>query len=305
MDLSTNLKTQSHRQTYWIGTLEIILAFSLAGSSLVVAKILSVRVPVFLTGFLSLIVAFVCMLPMQVKTRSELKRLDKRELALMLLQAFFGIVLFRIFTLYGLQYTSSANAAVITAATPAVMAFLSVIVLKEQLRLHTAIGVLAALGALVVINLDQISQTGSSGSLYGNILIGIAVISEVMLTIFRKFTRTGISSITNTTILTLMAIVLMMPMALVELQSFSMRQMSAADWVAIVYYGAIATSAAYILWGDGALKIPATYTGVACVSMPVSALLLSSLVLGESLTVYHISGCAMAVFGIIICNIKH
>ena len=305
MDLSTNLKTQSHRKTYWIGTLEIILAFSLAGSSLVVAKILSVRVPVFLTGFLSLIVAFICMLPMQIKKRSELKRLDKRESALMLLQAFFGIVLFRIFTLYGLQYTSSANAAVITAATPAVMAFLSVIVLKEQLRSHTAIGVLAALGALVVINLDQISQTGSSGSLYGNILIGMAVISEVMLTIFRKFTRTGISSITNTTILTLMAIVLMMPMALVELQSFSMRQMSAADWVAIIYYGAIATSAAYILWGDGALKIPATYTGVACVSMPVSALLLSSLVLGESLTVYHISGCAMAVFGIIICNIKH
>ena len=305
MDLSTNLKTPSHRKTYWIGTLEIILAFSLAGSSLVVAKILSVRVPVFLTGFLSLIVAFVCMLPMQIKKRSELKRLDKRESALMLLQAFFGIVLFRIFTLYGLQYTSSANAAVITAATPAVMAFLSVIVLKEQLRLHTAIGVLAALGALVVINLDQISQTASSGSLYGNILIGMAVISEVMLTIFRKFTRTGISSITNTTILTLMAIVLMMPMALVELQSFSMRQMSAADWVAIIYYGAIATSAAYILWGDGALKIPATYTGVACVSMPVSALLLSSLVLGEPLTVYHISGCAMAVFGIIICNIKH
>jgi drug/metabolite transporter (DMT)-like permease len=305
MDLSTGIQSRTHRRISWIGLIEIVLAFSLAGSSLVVAKILSVSVPIFLTGFLSLIVAFICMLPMQIKKRWELKRLNQRELLLMLLQALFGIVLFRVFTLYGLRYTSAANAAVITAATPAVMALFSLLFLKERLRLHTAFGVSAALAALVIINLDQVSQVGNQGSWLGNLLIGMAVISEVMLTIFRKLTRTGISSITNTTMLTLIAIVLMMPFALLELKAFSLGHITGRDWLAIIYYGAIATSAAYILWGSGALKIPATYTGVACVAMPVSALLLSGIVLGEILTLYHILGCSLAVIGIVICNSRH
>lgn len=294
----------SQVRTHWVGTVEIVLAFTLAGSSLVVAKILSTRMPVFLTGVLSLIIAFICMLPLQLKKRRELGNLNLREIGLMFLQALFGIVLFRIFTLYGLRFTTSADAAIITAATPATMALFSVWLLKERLPINALFGVLAALAALVLINLDNIFQDAGTGSLFGNLLIGLAVISEVFLTIFRRFTRARISSITNTTVLTLIAILLMLPFAVVELQTYSLQSMQRVEWLAVTYYGAIATAAAYILWGDGALKIPATYTGVACVSMPVSALLLSHFILGEQLTWFHSAGCLMAGFGILACNLN-
>ncbi|MBU2510787.1 DMT family transporter [bacterium] len=287
-----------------IGTVEILLAFSLAGSSIVVAKLLSLRVPVFTTGVLSLIVAFICMLPVQWTKRREIKRLNRREIGLMLLQALCGIVLFRIFTLYGLRYTSAADASIITAATPAVMALLSVLLLKERLRFNVMLGVLAALGALVMINLGSLKPGELSGSFFGNLLIFCAVVSEVLLTIFRRFTKAGISSITNTTLLSLFSILMMFPVALVELQTFDLLQMTIQDWLAILYYGAVATAAAYILWGDGALRIPAAYTGVACVSMPITALLLSSFVLGETLTSMHLVGCVLAVTGILCCNLN-
>jgi drug/metabolite transporter (DMT)-like permease len=304
MEMTKSVQTTIQARTQLIGTVEILLAFTLAGSSLVVAKILSTRMPVFLTGVLSLLIAFFCMLPLQIKHRRELSRLNRREIGFMFLQALFGIVLFRVFTLYGLRLTTAADAAIITAATPAIMALFSVWLLKEQLSLNVLIGVLAALAALVLINLDNIFQGTGSGSLFGNLMIGLAVICEVLLTIFRRFTRAGIGSITNTTLLTLIAIFLMLPFALVELQSYSVEQMNREDWLAVFYYGAIATAAAYILWGDGALKIPASYTGVACVSMPVSGLLLSHFILGEALTGFHSAGCLMAVFGILACNLN-
>ncbi len=287
-----------------IGTFEIIIAFSLAGSSIVVTKLLSVRVPVFTTGVLSLIAAFLCMLPAQWAKRRELKQLNQREIGLMLLQALSGIVLFRILTLYGLRYTSAADASIITAATPATMALLSVILLKEKLQLNVILGVLAALGALALINIGSLDSSEASTSFFGNLLIACAIVCEVMLTIFRRLTKINISSITNTTLLSLFSIFMMLPMALYELQNYEIQQMNRQDWLAIIYYGSVATAAAYILWGDGALRIPASYTGVACVSMPISALLLSSLILGEILTPLHITGCLLAVAGILCCNVN-
>ncbi len=302
---SISLQTSnSINKDHLLGTVEIIIAFSLAGSSLIVAKLLSFRVPIFLTTVLSLSFAFLTMLPFQWSKRSEIKKLNKTELKLMFFQALFGIVLFRVFTLWGLQHTTAANASIVTSATPAVMALLSVIFLKEKMGRNILIGITTALIGLVLINVNDIRGIGGVGFLFGNSLIGLAVISEVMLTIFRKFTKTQVSSITNTTLLSLIAIVLMVPFAIFELQSFSITLMELKDWLAIAYYGSIATAAAYIFWGDGALKIPATYIGVTSVFMPITALLLSSLVLGEELTHFHWLGCCMGVFGIIICNLS-
>lgn len=288
----------------WLGTTEIVLAFSLAGSSIVVAKLLSLRVPVFTTGVLSLTIAFICMLPMQWTKRRELKQLNRNEIGLMILQALSGIVLFRIFTLYGLRYTSALDASIITAATPAVMAILSVVFLKERLNLNIVFGIIFALSALVLVNLGNLKPGSSTGSFFGNMLIACAVFCESMLTIFRRFTKAQISSITNTTVLSFMSVLMMLPMAIIEMRTFDLNQMSMQDGLAIFYYGAVATAIAYILWGDGALRIPATYTGVACVSMPISAVFLSSLILGETLTVLHWGGCMLAVTGILCCNLK-
>lgn len=293
-------KSNSH---FW-GTTEIILAFSLAGSSIVVAKLLSTRVPVFLTGVLSLVVAFIVLLPFQSSKMVELKRIDKREFLLMVLQGLCGIVLFRVFTLVGLQYTSASNASIITSATPAVMAIAAFLVLRENPKSNVLLGIAAAVSGLVIINIQSIDYNQQSATLWGNLLIGLAVVSEVLMTIFRRATKANISSITNTTVLILISIILMLPMALFELRDFDLILMSKKDWIAIVYYGAIATSAAYILWGDGALKIPASYTGVAMASMPISALLLSHLILDESLTNAHLVGCALAILGIVISNVK-
>ncbi len=113
---------------------------ALAGSTVVAGKLLSARVPVFLSVELTLLAALAAILPAQLTRRHELRQLGLRELGYMALQACFGIVLFRVLTLYGLRLTSAISAGVITSAAPAVMAVLAAVLLGERPGRRVAAG---------------------------------------------------------------------------------------------------------------------------------------------------------------------
>jgi drug/metabolite transporter (DMT)-like permease len=106
--------------------------------------------------------------------------------------------------------------------------------------------------------------------------------------------------VTNTTILAAMSALMLLPFALLDLRGFPLSAINPAGWAAVIYYGAFATVIAYILWGHGALLIPASRTGMATAAMPVSALILSAAVLGERLGALSIVGCAAVIGGIIV-----
>src|SRR5208283_6211949 len=181
--------------------LEVVLAMALAGSSVVVGKLLSVRMPVFLSVELSLFAALAAILPAQIARRREFRLLGSRELFHMFLQALFGLVLFRAFTLTGLRFTSAVNAGVITSAAPAVMAVLARVILRERMGRTGGLGVCLAVAGLLLVNLSRLAGATEPGDMRGNLLVLAATVCEALLTIFRKTSGGRISSVTNTTIL--------------------------------------------------------------------------------------------------------
>ena len=282
--------------------LEVVLAMALAGSSVMVGKLLSVRIPVFLSVELSLFAALAAILPAQIARRREIRLLGSRELFHMFLQALFGLVLFRAFTLTGLRFTSAVNAGVITSAAPAIMAVLARVILRERMGRTGTLGVCLAVAGLLLINLSRFGGPAEPGHLRGNLLVLAATVCEALLTIFRKTSGGRINSVTNTTILVGMSAVMMLPFALLDLKDFDLGRIEIVGWISVIYYGAFATVIAYILWGDGALRIPANRTGIATAALPVSALVLSALVLGEPLRLTHLAGCAAVVAGMIVAS---
>ena len=284
------------------GLLEVVLAMAFAGSSVVVGKLLATRVPVFLSVELSLCAALVAILPAQWARRQELRLLGRRELAYMLLQALFGIVLFRVLTLYGLHFTTALSAGIITSAAPAVMALLASTLMRERLSPGAVAGLALCVVGLLAVNLRGLSPGPGRGSLGGNLLVLAATVCEALLTIFRKRSGGRIGSVTNTTVLVGISAVLMLPFALGDLGRFPLRQIDPVAWLSILYYGAVATVIAYVLWGHGALRIPANRTGIATAALPVTAVILSALVLGEPLQPTHVAGSVTVIAGIIVAN---
>ena len=282
------------------GLVEVLCAMSIAGSTVVVGKLLSVRIPVFLAMELSLIAAFIAILPAQVVHRHELRLLTGRELAYMFLQAVFGIVLFRALTLYGLRLTSAISAGVITSAAPAVMAVLAAAALRERIGAAGIAGVFLSVAGLLLVNLWGRSASTGAGYVAGNLLVLGAMLCEALLTVFRKSSGGRVGSVTNTTVLVAMSGLMTLPLALRDMRGFSLDRIEPVEWASVVYYGAVATNIAYVLWGRGALRISATMTGLATAALPVTAIVLSALVLGEHLGLIHVLGAAAVIAGILI-----
>ncbi len=280
----------------------LIGAMSLAGSSVVVGKMLVATVPVFVAAFGSLLVAFLCMIPLMHGRFNELRLLTTREWIYLFLQGLCGIVLFRVFTLYGLHMTGAAQAGIITGATPAVLAVLSLVLLGERFSAQMAGGiVLAALGCMV-INVFALEGVGENNVL-GSFLVGAAVVCEALFTIFRKRICHSVSATTNTAVLIFCSLLLLAVPAAVELGTGTVR-LSTEALLAIGYYGVFATVLAYLLWTSAVGKVSGATAGAATAAMPASSVILAVLVLGEPPYWHHLAGCLLIISGILVTSVR-
>lgn len=278
--------------------LMLVAAMALAGSSVVVGKMLVATLPVFTTAFGSLLVAVLCMLPLMIGRFSELRRLTRREWGYLLLQGLCGIVLFRVFTLYGLHHTGAVQAGLITGATPAVLALLSVFFLGERLSRRGLLAIVLAVTGCMTINVQSTSVAGD-GRLIGGLLVGAAVVCEALFTIFRKRISASVAATTNTFVLIVCSLALVLIPAAVEITRMELSP-APRDFFAVFYYGAFATVLAYLLWTAAVGQVSGAVAGVATAAMPVSSVLLAVLVLGERPQPLQLLGALLVVAAIVV-----
>ena len=70
---------------------------------------------------------------------------------MLLSQATFGIVLFRMFLLLGVRRTSTAEAGILTGATPAITAVMAYFILKERLSWLSVFGIAGTVTGIVLL----------------------------------------------------------------------------------------------------------------------------------------------------------
>ncbi|MFZ5898192.1 MAG: DMT family transporter [Bacillota bacterium] len=274
-------------------------AMAIAGSSVVVGRILTLQLPVFLTSAASLFMALLVLAPLTWRTHRGLSEIPKGDLKVLFLQALTGIVLFRVFLLYGLRMTSATAGGIITSAMPAVVGLIAFLFLKEKPAWNKVGGIaLSVAGVLAVNTVGLSADTARYGSLWGNLLVFWAVVGEALFTILQKKISKGSSALTRTALVSLFAFLSFLPFAVYEGLCFDFTSVRWSDGLCIAYYGVVVTAVAFILFYKGAAAVPASTAGVFAGFMPVSSVLLSNLILGERLMPCHLLGLGFVVAGI-------
>ena len=281
--------------------IELSLAMSLVGSSVVVGKLITASFPVFLAGGLRFAIASAILVPLLLTREGSLTHsIVRRDWFFLFLQALCGTFLFSVFLLYGLRLTSAAEGGIITSTTPAVLGIISFIWLKERLQINKIFGILLSVLGIVAVNVlgDSLNQEQGSMPLLGNLLVFGAVVGEALFTIFRKVISEEITPLAITTWMSLFGFVLFLPFALHEAFAFDFSVCDFVDWMAIFYYGVVVTVVAFLLWFNGLSKVQAGTAAVFTGMIPVSALLLSYFLLGEAFSWTHILGSLCVLAGI-------
>ena len=283
----------------------LIMAMFLAGSSVVVGKLIVNTFPVFLSQTITLTIAVIFILPFAFLIEGNIFkiRISKKDIFYMFMQALTGMFLFRIFLLYGLKFTSAMESGIITSTNPAVLALLSLLLLKQRMDAKSWVGIAFCVLGIAIINIAKVGDmTYSTNIISGNILVMLAVVGESLFTIFRKKMSFTDKPITSTMIVITFSLIMFIPMSFFELKSFKIDSVTYASMIPLFIYGIFCTAIAYICWFRGIAKVSVTtaagFTGV----MPISSVILSCVVLGEIITWQHVLGTIMVIAGIYVIS---
>lgn len=279
----------------------LAMAMVIVGSSVVVGKLVVSSFPVFLAAGLRFGVGTLVLLPLLwLHEGVSLPDLSRREWLLLFLQAFAGAFLFTVFLFYGLKLTNAAEAGIITSTAPAVVGVLAFLFLREKLTFNKIVGItLAVCGVLLSTGMSNTLDAGQQTSTWiGYLLVFGAVVGEASFTILRKSLPDTISPLFMATMMSLFSFVLFLPLAVVEGVQFDLTAISPQEWLLILYYGVVITAVAFILWFQGVTKVSgstaAIFTGVA----PISAVVLSYVILQEPFQWAHVWGGLCVLLGI-------
>jgi len=279
---------------------DLSLAMAIVGSSVVCGKVLTNAFPVFLASGLRFALAAALMLPLILLEQKGLPRFGRKDWGLMILMAFCGQFVFTCLLLYGLRFTGGLDAGVITATTPAAMTLVALVLLRERPGRWQLLGVTFAVGGVLLVNgvLGRAAAEGD-GRWLGNALICLAVLGEALFLLLRKRLSAQVSNLALAGVLCWLGLFMFAPFALVQAWGFDFRGVTALAWWALLYFGVVFTVVAYLLWFRGVVRVSGGVAGVFTAVMPVSALGLSCLLLGETLTWHHALGGAMVVAAIL------
>lgn len=288
----------------FIPYINLTLAMILVGSSVVAGKIMVAELPVYLASALRFGLALIILLPLVKLREGGLPRLSRRSWIMLGVQSLCGSFFFTVFLLYGLTYTGPASAGIITSTTPACMGIIAWLVLRDRPSLRATLGIgLSVLGVLV-INLVEGGGVSGVNPLLGNLMVLGAVIFESVFLLLRKTVPEPLSPLAASTIISLFGLLWFLPMGIADAFATDFTSISPIGWATVVYYGAFVTVLAYFFWFAGVVRVSASIAGVFTAVMPVSALILSAVVLDEPLGAAQLAGCACVLSGIVLISMK-
>jgi drug/metabolite transporter (DMT)-like permease len=231
----------------------------------------------------------------------------------LLLQALFGIFLFRCFLLQGLLYTSTGEAGILTGATPAVTALLACLLLKEKLYKLRFFGIASTVSGICIIQGIFSNQIDFSGQhLIGNLLILSAAACE---SLFNILSRSGIikallhqsrilDPIVQTTFVTGLALLLCLVPAWTEHPASTLLSLDITGWGALVWYGVFITALAFIFWYAGIKRCDASVAAAFSGMMPFTGLVLSIVILKEQPGWQEWLGALLIIIGMLLTGLK-
>lgn len=292
------------------GPFYLFCAFTLAGTSVLSAQYLTVKLGTFTITAISLFFALLFLFPLcRDRLAGSFHRISRKEIYLLIAQALFGMFLFRMFLIIGLTRTSAGEAGILTGATPAITAILAGIALKEAWGGRKVIGILCTvIGVLFIQGLLLPQNSLSFEHFAGNMLVLCAAVCESIFNILSRYFVCRFSAdelhslhpMVQTAVVSAIAMILCLIPAMFESPLTRLSAIGLKEWFALLWYGVFVTALAFIFWYSGIKRCGAVTAAAFSGMMPFTALLLSVLLLGERAGFRQWSGGALVIAGIVL-----
>ncbi len=203
-------------------------------------------------------------------------------------------------TLYGLRYIGAATAGVIIGASPAITALLSVVLVQDVPFRKVVLGcALSFAGVALVSGMGGESPAGQNPWLGGTLVL-LGLVSWALYTVGSGAVLGRLSALTVNWTTLAISIVLQIPLLWTDqnVMQSGIGAVPAGGWLALAYLILFATALGQQAWLYGVQGVGPSRAGVFVNLIPVSALLLSVVVLGEPIGLTEAFGIALILAGV-------
>lgn len=206
-------------------------------------------------------------------------------------------------TLFGLRYIGAASAGVIIGSSPAITAFLSSLMLRDVPFRAVVAGCSLSFAGVVLVSGEGSAAVGDRPVLGGTLIV-LGLVSWALYTIGGRRSMERFSPLTVNWTTLLISILFQIPLLWtdqkVAIAGFD--SVPPGGWLSLGYLIVFATALGQQAWLYGVQGIGPSRAGVFVNLIPVSALVLSAVVLGEPIGARELTGIGLILAGVWLVN---
>ncbi len=284
----------------------LLIGMGLFGTSTPLSKIVGENFSVFTASCLRMTIASIVLAPAVWFATKRFANVQRSDWKVIIAISAFGMVGFTATMLYGMRLTTGVIGSTIMSATPAVTALAAVVFFGAAMNWRKAGALALGVAGIAVINLFRAGDEGGDAVLLGAALVGAAICTEAAYTLLSRKLSDGISSLEATLAASLMAIPLFVALAFAfDTRPFDFSQADTFGLGALAFWGVATGGLAPVIWYTGVRKAPGALTAGAMAIMPITALVLSYLLLGEAFRWVHLAGFGLVFAGLVLMILQH
>lgn len=257
------------------------------GYSFISTKIILNQLPPVSIAFFRQIIA-VIFLFVWLKGSKQLNKISLKDIPLVALGGFFGIVLYFIFENRGIQLSTASNASMIVAAVPVFTMFSEALFFKEKITFIKILSLILSFVGVYMVVTENGKLDFSSGKLLGNFLVLFAMLSWVIYTLINKKLDDKGDSKNLTFWQSLFSIFLFIPFIIPEINHW--QPISLYSTMNLLYLGIFCSALAYVFYIFAARILGSTVCSAFLNLIPVVSVIAGVIVLGEKITLFQIFG---------------
>lgn len=278
----------------------LFLIASLWGTFPATAKLALTDIPPTLMTAIRCAIAAAFLSVLLLRSAAE----TSRALTAEAVRAFFvlgvsGLVVSTQLSYWGIYTTSAANAAILQATAPVMVALGARLYLGERLRRLQRVGVtVSTLGVLLVVTQGRLAELTPEALRLGDFLTLLALVGWTVYTVFGKRVLAGHSPVLTTTAAYVCGTLVLVPLAIVTAPLTPPPRLGSALAWAVLLYHALPGAVAHFWWYAAVERVGPSRAAIFMNITPVVGIGMAGMLVGEEIGRWQIGGAAMVLAGV-------
>lgn len=279
----------------------LVIAAILWGGNFVIGRGFAATMPPFTLALFRWIVAFLFFLPFAKNELVENIPLWKKEWKTLFWMSLTGIVGFNTLLYIAVHYTTSINAALINAPTPALIALLSFLFLKETVHTRHIIGIVfSIIGVTWIVSRGSLEALLSFSINKGELWMLVAITSWSIYSVIIKKNTGRLPAAGSFLVTIIIGIFIITPFAVYEWIVDKPMTITFTSILGFLYIGIFASIVAFLSWNKAVADLGPGKASPFLNLIPVFASIFAITFIGETLTSAQLIGGAITIFGVLI-----